>query len=74
MKGIEDIVITAREHDAIAAWPEGSSYLGFIFARSDTPQQVEDSLRAAHASLEFKITRTLSVEHPVTGRVHSAES
>ncbi len=74
MKGIEDIVITAREHDAIAAWPEGSSYLGFIFARSDKPQQVEDSLRAAYASLEFKITRTLSVEHPVTGRVHSAES
>ena len=31
--GIEDVQITARLHDFIAAWPEGSSYLGFIFAR-----------------------------------------
>src|ERR1700676_2020181 len=31
--GIEDVQITARPHDFIAAWPEGSSYLGFIFAR-----------------------------------------
>src|SRR5271155_44734 len=28
--GIEEIRITARLHDHIAAWPEGSSYLGFI--------------------------------------------
>ena len=33
--GIEDVQITARLHDFIAAWPEGSSYLGFIFARGN---------------------------------------
>jgi hypothetical protein len=35
--------------------PEGGSYLGFIFARSDAPSQVEAALRQAHAALEFDI-------------------
>ncbi len=74
VNGVEDIVITAREHDSIAAWPEGSSYLGFIFARGEKPEQVELALRAAHASLEFRIRPALPVEHPVTGRVRSADS
>ena len=30
--GITALEITARLHDYIAAWPEGSSYLGFLFA------------------------------------------
>src|SRR6266446_4340931 len=29
--GITELEITARLHDYIAAWPEGSSYLGFLF-------------------------------------------
>ncbi|HLZ11950.1 MAG TPA: ATP-grasp domain-containing protein [Candidatus Acidoferrum sp.] len=72
--GVEDILITAREHDAIAAWPEGSSYLGFIFARAEKPELAEKSLRAAHASLEFKIQSALPVGHPVTGQMRSAGS
>src|SRR5467141_3597029 len=39
--GITELAITARLHDAIAAWPEGSSYLGFLFARGSTPEKVE---------------------------------
>jgi len=74
MSGIEDIVITAREHDSIAAWPEGSSYLGFIFARAEKPDRVEQTLREAHAVLQFRISPTLPVEHPVTGRVRAAET
>jgi len=35
--------------------PEGWQYLGFIFARSDTPDQVERALRASHAQLRFDI-------------------
>ena len=34
--GITSLEITARVHDYIAAWPEGSSYLGFLFARATT--------------------------------------
>jgi len=62
--GVEEIHITARLHDFIAAWPEGSSYLGFIFARGATPEAVEVALRAAHAKLRFVLTPRLPVEHP----------
>src|SRR5207237_157870 len=30
---VTELTITARLHDYIAAWPEGSSYLGFLFAK-----------------------------------------
>ncbi|HUJ83755.1 MAG TPA: ATP-grasp domain-containing protein, partial [Candidatus Acidoferrales bacterium] len=45
--GIEAIRITARPHDYIAAWPEGNSYLGFIFSSSETPEAAEAALRSA---------------------------
>ncbi len=35
--------------------PEGDRYLGFLFARGDTPEDVEASLRAAHAALDVDI-------------------
>ncbi|HXQ97181.1 MAG TPA: ATP-grasp domain-containing protein [Candidatus Limnocylindrales bacterium] len=64
--GITSLEITARVHDYIAAWPEGSSYLGFLFARGDPPAAVEAALRAAHAQLKFTLTPRLPVEHPLT--------
>jgi hypothetical protein len=67
--GITELSITARFHDVIAAWPEGSSYLGFLFARGDTPEKVEDALRAAHEKLSYTITPSLPVEHPATHRM-----
>jgi len=66
---ITDLAITARLHDAIAAWPDGSSYLGFIFAREDTPEKVEHALREAHDKLSFSIVPALPVEHPATRRM-----
>jgi predicted ATP-grasp superfamily ATP-dependent carboligase len=66
--GICEIQITARLHDFIAAWPEGSSYLGFIFARGETPGFVEAALRGAHEVLRFTITPRLPVAHPVSGQ------
>jgi biotin carboxylase len=74
VQGLVDLVITAREHDAIAAWPEGSSYLGFLFARSERPEEAEKTLRAAHAHLQFQITPTLPVEHPITRQIRTADS
>jgi len=67
--GITELSITARQRDAIAAWPEGSSYLGFLFARGSTSAEVEQALREAHEKLSFTITPRLPVEHPVTRRV-----
>jgi biotin carboxylase len=70
--GIEDVQITARLHDFIAAWPEGSSYLGFIFARGTSPAEVESALRLAQSQLKFQIVPRLPVEHPVTGKLTEA--
>jgi formate-dependent phosphoribosylglycinamide formyltransferase (GAR transformylase) len=67
--GIEDVQITARLHDFIAAWPEGSTYLGFIFARGKSPGEVEAALRVAHSLLKFAIVERLPVGHPVTGKL-----
>ncbi len=67
--GIAEVEITARVHDFIASWPEGSSYLGFLFARGDDPAAVERALREAHAELRFRIIERLVVEHPVTGKM-----
>jgi biotin carboxylase len=70
--GIEDVQITARLHDFISAWPEGSSYLGFIFARDPSPAEVEAALRLAHSYLRFEIVPRLPVEHPVTRKLPDA--
>jgi hypothetical protein len=67
--GITALEITARLHDYIAAWPEGSSYLGFLFAAGTTAKEVEGAIRTAHAKLHFELTPRLPVEHPATGRL-----
>lgn len=64
--GVTSLEITARIHDYIAAWPEGSSYLGFLFARADNPGEVENALRKAHGKLKFVLTPRLPVEHPLS--------
>jgi len=66
--GVTEIQITARLHDYIAAWPEGSSYLGFIFARAEKPEEVESALRRAHGKLRFTLAPRLPVEHPLRKR------
>ena len=59
--GIEDIVLTAKPGQILRTLPEGSTYLGFIFARGSTAEQVELALRRAHASLRFRISEALPV-------------
>src|SRR5205814_6988017 len=66
---VTDVQITARLHDTIVAWPEGSSYLGFIFAKAQSAANAERALREAHSKLHFHIHPTLPVEHPITGKV-----
>src|SRR5215469_1743815 len=78
VEGVEDakrvanitgIEITARLKDYITAWPEGASYLGFIFARAALPEDAEAALRQAYANLRFDFSGRLPVEHPATGRI-----
>ena len=59
--GVEDVRITAKPDQRLLPLPEGASYLGFIFARADTPPAVERALREAHARLSFVIDRAITV-------------
>ena len=59
--GVWDLEITAKPQQKLVPLPEGSSYLGFIFARERTPQLVEQALRQAHAKLEFVISAELPI-------------
>jgi biotin carboxylase len=59
--GVEEIQITAAPQQKLVPLPEGASYLGFIFARAQTPDEVIAALRAAHAKLEFKIGADIPV-------------
>ena len=59
--GIERIEITAKLQQKLVPLPEGASYLGFIFARGETAEEVEAALRAAHAKLRFEISAAIPV-------------
>jgi biotin carboxylase len=53
--GVEDVTISIPLGGAVVPVPEGHRYLGFIFARADTPEVVTAALREAHGALEFTI-------------------
>ncbi|HEY3066292.1 MAG TPA: ATP-grasp domain-containing protein [Methylomirabilota bacterium] len=53
--GIEEVAVTAHLTQELVPLPEGWQYLGFIFARAESPEAVESALRAAHARLRFDI-------------------
>ncbi len=57
--GVTGVEITAKLNHPLVPLPEGASYLGFIFARAETPAEAEAALREAHAKLEFRIDRTI---------------
>jgi biotin carboxylase len=58
---VDGIEITAKLNYPIQPLPEGSSYLGFIFARAGAPDAVEQALRAAHARLRIRIDPMVSM-------------
>jgi hypothetical protein len=56
---VEDVQVTAKVGEVVVPLPEGAAYLGFMFARGETPDAVEQALRTAHARLAFDITPLL---------------
>jgi biotin carboxylase len=52
---IAGVEISIAPGKPVVPLPEGDRYLGFIFAKADTPEQVEQALREAHAKLEIDI-------------------
>ena len=61
VRGIEDVVITAKRDQPIQPPPEGGTYLGFIFARGEEPGTVVSALREAHGQLRFEIAPLVPV-------------
>ena len=59
--GIDSIEITTRPGHAVRMLPEGSSYLGFLFAHAATPAEVEAALRLAHTKLRFEFAPLLEL-------------
>ncbi len=55
VSGIDEIRLTIPVGQAVVPLPEGSQYLGFIFARADNPADAEAALREAHEKLNFVI-------------------
>jgi hypothetical protein len=59
--GILDIDIQIREGYELVPLPEGASYLGFVFAQAESPEQVEAALREAHRHLKIIVTPSFNV-------------
>ncbi len=53
--GIDGLEITIPVSQKVVPLPEGNRYLGFLFARAATSEQVETALRAAYAKLDVKV-------------------
>ena len=53
--GVTGLEISIAPGKAVRALPEADRYLGFLFARGETPEQVERTLRTAHGQLEIVI-------------------
>ncbi len=65
---VTDVRITAKADQMLVPLPEGASYLGFIFARARNVRDVEQALRAAHATLTFAIEAEFPMLAP--GQMH----
>jgi len=61
VQGIEDVIVTAKQGQAMLPLPEGASYLGFIFACAETAERAVQSLRDAHRRLTFDFAEILPV-------------
>jgi hypothetical protein len=68
VEGVEraegEVIITAKDGQKLIPLPEGSSYLGFIFARGESSEEVEGVLRRSHAELRFDIATALETFKP----------
>jgi hypothetical protein len=52
---IESVTISIPVGEKVVPLPEGNEYLGFIFAKGETPAEVEDALRESHRQITFMI-------------------
>jgi biotin carboxylase len=55
IEGITGMDLTIKPGGQVVAPPEGERYLGFVYARADTPEEVESALRKAMEKLEVQL-------------------
>jgi hypothetical protein len=53
--GVTGIDITLKPGNLMVPPPEGARYLGFVYARGDSPLQVESVLRKAKDTLKVQL-------------------
>jgi biotin carboxylase len=53
--GVAGLEVSIPRGRRVTPLPEGDRYLGFLFAKGESPEQVEAALREAHAQLEVEI-------------------
>jgi biotin carboxylase len=68
--GIREVLITIPIGQPVVPLPEGSQYLGFIFARGEDPAAVEAALRHSHQRLNFIIEPPEGASSPQPETVH----
>jgi hypothetical protein len=65
--GVEEVTISIPLGQPVVPLPRGDQYLGFIFARGDSPAAVERSLREAHRKLRFVLEPAfLNADEPIS--------
>ncbi len=67
--GIAGLELSLRPGAAMRPLPEGDRYLGFLFARAQSPDQVERALRDAHAELEVRVAVPAGASRPPSAAV-----
>jgi biotin carboxylase len=56
--GVAGLEISIARGRPVLPLPEGDRYLGFVFGRGDSPEEVEQALRTAHGKLEIDIRKS----------------
>jgi biotin carboxylase len=65
--GITGVTISVPVGERLTPLPEGDRYLGFIFARAGTPDEVDAALRQAELQLRVDLVPPGGIEPPSTG-------
>ena len=55
IEGVTGLDFTVTPGDRVVPPPEGDRYVGFVYARAPTPEQVETALRQAQAKIEVQL-------------------
>ena len=60
MPGVTDVIISIGPGEDVVPLPHGNRYLGFVFARAETADDVEGALRRAWSALDVRISASTS--------------